>query len=691
MKAFYLFAWLGVYLFSIGESFGVAFADQDLRTSKTLSQVNHIDGHMRPDLGQFFQNSSSYHDFSILENMPLADGNGSYTGGEIFSKVCASCHGFDASGGVLNIPLNTKRDLAAMIEIIEQRMPFGNPQNCDATCAERVGNYIADTFWAEELPEDCSMVKYGARQLKILTKSEYQNSVRDLIGINYNVSESLSADNRVGYFTNNTFTSIVVATYEAYLNVAEEVAAWSADRNFSPLLNCQNFDQNCANRFINTAAPKIFRRTLNSREREIYTNMANGTLTNGDVKAGLQLALAGMLSSPQFLYRHEIGELNRSNGEIDFNAYELTSYEMATWLSFSLTGSTPDATALQKAANNELRNPNNIRAEARRLLNSPRARSTMGNFVGNWLGTDQLENTPKDSEKWPEFQQLIPHLKQEIRENFAEVMLNRNENFGSIYNASWTYLNAPLAEHYGISGISGNEFRRVNVNDRGGILANGAFMSRWGESIETSPIRRSVRVRRRMLCENQPNPPGNIAEGREEQIKKHAEVLRDPRTTNRMKYAIITDTQPCVNCHQEWINPLGFGMEDFNTVGKIRFADLRGNTIDASGILYAPENLSDRDVSISFYGTRELGALFANLPSAQSCVSKNLFRYMMGVGHDSIDNTNPLGPELSSRERDGYACTVQQMTDTMVHQSPFELLVNLGTLETVRYRKNWVR
>lgn len=90
---------------------------------------------------------------------------------------------------------------------------------------------------------------------------------------------------------------------------------------------------------------------------------------------------------------------------------------------------------------------------------------------------------------------------------FSYVMLEPTESFASVYNANYTFVNGPLAQHYGINGVSGNEFQKVATTDRGGILANGAFMARWGESVESSPIRRSVRVRRRMLCQDQPDPP----------------------------------------------------------------------------------------------------------------------------------------------------------------------------------------
>jgi len=231
----------------------------------------------------------------------------------------------------------------------------------------------------------------------------------------------------------------------------------------------------------------------------------------------------------------------------------------------------------------------------------------------------------------------------------------------------------------------------VTTTDRGGLIANGAFMSRWAEDVETSPIRRSVRVRRRMLCQDQPAPPAGIALGREQALEENAAILNDPTTTNRLKYHTITNSEVCETCHREWINPLGFGMEDFNPVGNPRTTDLRGNLIDASGQLYAANSLNDKFNFLPFQGAKGLGDLVATLPGAQSCMAENMFRFMVGVGHDGIDNSVPEGPVLAADEKNGYACEVLDLTNTMMTQSPRDMLEVMGAMDAVRYRKAWAR
>jgi len=625
------------------------------------------------------------------------------SGRDIYAQQCVSCHGA-AGEGVGSFPaINTPRDIPTMSRYIADFMPLGTPAQCDQQCADDVSAYI-ETFWSTNPDPDpnpnpggtaclpSNPTNYGARQLKILTRSEYQRSVEDLLGVDFDAAAGLSEDDKIGLFANNTHTSIVSSSYSNFLLVAEEIAQWSSARDFAPALNCNAMDQSCANTFISDFAPRIFRRPLNSEELGIYTNMADGTLTGGDVKAGITLALEAMLSAPQFLYRHELGEPNPNNPDLDSDGFELTSYEMATFLAYTFTGSTPDQTLLTAASNDLLRTEAEILQQAVRLSGAAGAQDIMGDFVGSWLGTGELDIAAKDDAVWPGFDALVPHMKNEIRANFSNVMLDRNESFSSLYNADFSYLNATLAQHYGIAGVVGSELRRVATPNRGGILANGAFMARWGEAVESSPIIRSVRVRRRMLCQDElPDPPAGTFAARESRLAELSEILRNPTTTNRVKNHLLTEGPPCSSCHLEYINPLGFGMEDFDTVGNLRLNDLNGNVIDAAGELFAPNDYNNTSEIEVFTGSKNLAQVMSLLPSAQSCLSEQMFRYVTGVGHENIDVSNPEAPNLAADERSGYACEIENLTNAMMTESPRAMFERFSTLDAVRYRKAWSR
>ncbi|KZN52819.1 peptide chain release factor 2 [Pseudoalteromonas luteoviolacea CPMOR-2] len=648
-----------------------------------------------PESGEFDYkvialNNSVPSEPSNIERIVVTQTDPVARGMQLYKTGCAGCHGSEA-GGLGSFPaLNTERDIQTMIDIITTTMPYGTPSACDEQCATDIAAYL-QTLWPAPLTCDLALtpVAYGARQLKILTQTEYQNTVEDLLGVNFEVSDGLSPDSQVGFFINNTHASVQPSNYSNYLLVAEELSQWVAENNFSPALNCAAIDEDCANSLVDELAPKIFRRPLTQEELQNYRLIATGFFHNGDIEAGMKLALEGLLSSPQFIYRHELGERNPDNSELDADAFELTSWEMATFLSYTFTGSTPDQQLWQAAERDELRDEDNIIAHANRLAGS--AKSVLGDFVGSWLGTGSLEVATKDQNVYPGFAQLVPAMKAEMNETFSYIMTQQDESFSSFYAANFTFVNQLLAEHYNIAGITGDDLQKVDTTERGGILANGAFMARWAEVAESHPILRSVRVRRRMLCQDQPDPPAGTFEAREQRLAELSDMLQDPATTNRLKYHSLTEGQPCSNCHEKYINPMGFGMEDFDAVGKIRSADNNGNAIDASGVLFAPEKYAEVSDSVAFNGAKQLGAVIADLSSAQSCLPQQMFRYVMGVGHDSVDPSSEEDRRLSETEQIGYMCEIDTLTDAMMQNSPRAMLEKFGSLKSVRYRKAWSR
>ena len=628
---------------------------------------------------------------SNIARVSVTEGNQLVRGQTLYADQCAACHGVQGEGSANFPALDSARDMQTLINYITVNMPINSPGSCDAACAEDVSAFI-QTLWVEQTACNLQLspVSYGARQLKLLTQFEYQNSVEDLLAVDFDAAEGLSADTRIGFFYNNTHSPVTAAAYGNYLLVAEEIAAWSAQRDFAPALSCAAFNDACVDELIDEFAPRVFRRPLTSTEEAAYRALADGSRTGGDRKAAIQLALEALLASPQFLYRHELGEQNPDNPLIDDDAFELTSYEMASFLSYTLVGSTPDRLLLEAAARGELRDEASILAQATRLASG--AEASLSNFVGNWLGTAELELAAKDPAVWPDFAALVPHLKGEINAFFAHVMLSPEEQFSSLYNANYSFLNGPLAAHYGLPGVAGDSFQRVTTGDRGGLLANGAFMARWSEAVESSPILRSVRVRRRMLCQEQPDPPAGTFAAREQKLAELSDFLMQPTTTNRLKYHRLTEDSPCTTCHLEYINPLGFGMEDFDSVGRLRSEDLNGNPIDASGRLFAPNRYSDLHVALPFEGARGLGALLAQQPAAQACLPRQLFRYVMGVGYQDIDSSDPGGAQLVSEvEKSGYACEIDRLQQTMMNSSPRSMLESFGVLQSVRYRKAWPR
>lgn len=651
-------------------------------------------------------------------------------GKAIFEDQCAGCHSGERTTGVFQrgdydaaLESLANRNIfsqTALSTYIAQSMPRGMPNNCGTDCADKVTAYIAswhvlpinpmfaDSTLPRNQPErkalSCSQsTGYGERLVRMLTRQEYANTVRDLFNYTDNsIGSYLPQDREKGNFVNNKDSSIrTEIEYDGVVQLAEEIAQWSKDNNFS-WLGCGNIDDTCAQRLVNEYGSYIFRRPLTNNEKAGvngvagYMNIARGEMTDGDIAEGMKIALGAMLSSPQFLYRHEIG--TDANG-----AYALTSYEMATFLSYTFTRSTPKpgSSLWQAAANNRLNTADAIRQEASKLLDTDAAKEILGEFVHDWLGTRGVLVGNKDANLYNGFNDLKQDMVTELSLLFQNVMLDDNASFADLYAPGKTYLNNRLANHYGVAYPGGNGFVEASPNNRGGLLLSGAFLAYHGDSVESSPIRRATYIRRDMLCQYMPPPPSDVSTSREDKKGSLQEFLDDDRTTNREAFHRITENSTCLECHAELINPLGFGLEDYDTTGRFRTTDHNGNAINAAGNFFSPF------IELHFFGgarstehySFEGGEGFANMLAtgeasglAKSCLAMQVYNYATGIIVDSItESDGPLNEPLEAAERDGYSCDVQDMVGQMDQSSPRAMLEAIGTLDSVRFRKAWSR
>jgi hypothetical protein len=369
----------------------------------------------------------------------------------------------------------------------------------------------------------------------------------------------------------------------------------------------------------------------------------------------------------------------------------LTSYELATFIAYTYTGSMPDALLFEAAANNELQTEAQIEAQIIRLLATDKARLHFAEFAAQWLATDKVVSATKSADLYPDFTPNIRDLMtQEVREIFKHVMFDGTQPVSDIYD-NFTFLNSDLANFYGIAGVSSTDFEKVeNLTNRGGVLTSGAFMAGFAHEEETSPIKRAVAVRERMLCQTVPPMPTDIdlereaADGAlEDFIASHGGVI-----TNRERYGFLTQGEACKGCHEEIINPHGFGMEDFDSIGLTRTAGVNGKAIDDSGQLIGTETLDDGN-TISFSGARELSDYLTTLTTTQNCFAEKGFRFAMGTGHDVFDHVAENAPDLAADEKASYQCGIDKMVDAMSNnnQNARAAFTALGASDFIRYRK----
>ncbi len=648
------------------------------------------------------------------------DAMASLTGQKIWNTTCSnsSCHSLGAKQGVFEEEKLRAKELFTSTELSEyiaKYMPLTDIDACDAECADKVSDYIV-TF--QGLPvknndtangsprnpvivEQCNTAtSIGYQNVRLLTQQQYQNSIEDLLRVDFDVTKQLPIDIDAGSFTNNNQLNVLDSAYISYMNVAETIATWSADQNFSNILQCNSVNASCAQSFVNDVAWKIIRRPLTNNEQQQYLSLAQGDATNGDIKESITLALTALLSSPQFLYRHEIGEPVSGLGS---GVFELTPFELASYISYGFAGTTPDTTLLNAAKNNQLATDQQIEAQISRLLDSATSETLMEDLVHKWLDTEHILIQQKDNSVFQNFPQVAPHMMTELSKMFSHVMLDENEKYESLYNANYTFLNATLAQHYGIDGVSGDQFKKVYNNERGGLLLSGAFLSRWSHTDETNAVTRAVHIRRDMLCQDIPNPPTGVSLSLKDKEGELADFLEDPATTQRMRFHETTEFGSCSACHSEIINPLGFGLEDYDFVGIKRNQDSNGNVINAQGALWSPfaqlqfyDDPNRIQKFSEFTGGKELAEVLAVDPDvsamAKSCLVKQMYSFVSG-----IDSRSLIGSErdevidLSEQEKNSYSCDVMDLVDTLTTQSPRRMLEKMGSLDSVRYRKAWSR
>lgn len=636
------------------------------------------------------------------------------TQGEIeFETQCKFCHVSDEF--ILEVAdYETRGDL---FNYIRDNMPIPTYTDCEGQCAADVTAYMFQRLDAMLVVSQCNPqdpVTYGVRGVRLLTAQEYKNSL-EFLGLAQpgEITEADLADDFVltkSKFPVHNGTIVNKSRAEIFALTAEKLAASAASRIRN---NCSSTTQ-CMSNF-DTIARKLFRRPLTSAETSTYRSMFE---TYGPAD-GMEVALTAAMSSPNFLYRSEIGVPRSSASgaglsnvpflnQADSNSYVLDNYEFATALAFMYTGTTPDDTLLSAAANNRLSTETEISGQIERLLNTDRGRDHMGRFAGYWMRTDDVLEA--DRPDFPDFtDQVKESMAEEARRLFTHVFYDETVPFEDFYGGDFAVVNQTLANFYGdIDFFSGQDigdgWRVVhNLENRGGIITTGAFMTANAGQKMSGPILRAVDIRELMLCHHIDPPPNDLNAQREDLLQQVVSKLQSGNLTSREYFEDITDDPACDICHAEIINPL-FGVEDFDQVGRFRetmrgleYEGTPGNyglQVDASGVLYGINSTKDT-ASVTFHGSKDLGQKLATLALApiRECMAVNAFRWMTGMPLDQISvvkqNDQYVEPQLTQEQVSDFACAKTEIEGAYMDNGSDvkETFKSIGTLELIRFRK----
>lgn len=407
----------------------------------------------------------------------------------------------------------------------------------------------------------------------------------------------------------------------------------------------------CVERILATLARRAYRRPVTARETASLVRFVDLAKSDGhSTEEGLQLAIQAMLVSPNFLFRIE-----RDANPTDPNQiHPVTEIELASRLSYFLWSSMPDDELLGLAESGRLREPGRIRQQIDRMLADPRASALASNFAGQWLETRNLDVAQPDPRKFPEW---TPELRDAMKTEtalFFEHILKENRPVSDFLNATYTFLNDRLAKFYGINGVTGQDFRKVDLaanTERGGVLSHASVLTVSSYASRTSPVIRGKYILTNILgTPPAPPPPDvpNLDEGAVGTTGSMRQQLEQHRTN-----------AVCASCHSR-MDPLGFGLENYDAIGRWRTKD--GNfEVDASGTL--PNGRT-------FSGPAEMRAILSSqLPQFSRTLTEKMMTYALGRGLRSYDarTVDSINRTLAA---EGYR--FQTMIQQIVNSLPFQ-------------------
>jgi hypothetical protein len=456
----------------------------------------------------------------------------------------------------------------------------------------------------------------GPSPLIRLTRTEYDNTVRDLLGDDSNLASSFSADEQLGFFASNAVAPIGTLTFEQYRDAAEQLAE-NARSRIDELSSCDPVaegDATCLTELVTQFGRRAYRRPLSEQEVEAFIALTNSEDAElGWSAASLEyderaaLVIETMLQSPNFLYRVELS--TAPVGKV----VPVTSFEMASRLSYFLWKSMPDDTLLEAAEADALAEPEQLKEQAQRMMQDDRFSRSLESFVTQWLGLTQFSEAVDDLDTSPPFDAALrSSMVAETTLFFEDVVRQGDARMPTLFTSTSSFIDDRLAPLYGLSpsGNSGPVRRELDPTQRSGLLTHASVLAAHSHPAH---IQRGILVRERMLCQPLPPPPDDVP----------AAPQPVPGQSTRERFEQHVADPVCASCHGA-IDPIGFGFEAYDAIGRHRTVD-NGAPVDDHGE-FADTNIPDT----AFQGAVELSGLLASHPDVTRCMSQLWLEFALG-------------------------------------------------------------
>jgi len=499
----------------------------------------------------------------------------------------------------------------------------------------------------------------GLFVIRRLTKVEYGATLHDLFGVDSAIARELPEE-VIGEGYLNTLSPL---QSEQYLSIANEVldqilpagAATlnSAQRRWLGPAPRSGADLRVAARPVAASlARKAYRRPPSDAELDVLLGVFDLGRTNGlAYNDALRLMAKAVLVSPQFLFITPHGEGQPVGGIV-----RLDDYQLASRLSYLLWSTMPDAELSGLADRGKLHDPAVLRLQVKRLLKDPRSRALFDGFGAQWLGLASLEGKTFDTVKFPQMNAEMRLAMYDEARLFFDSIVRENRSVVRFVDSDYTFLNRTLAPIYGLENtVTGSRMRRVKLTDpnRGGVLGMPGVLATTSFPNRTSPVKRGVWVLEQVLGEKVPPPPPNVPALEKQDQKTVAQLTLRQRTELHRTEAV------CANCHKI-LDPIGFGLENFDAIGRWRNRDDTGGAIEAAGELPGGKRFS---------APKDLKAIIAARPKelarnfTEKFLAYSLCRQLEGYDEIVVDHL------METAAKDGYR--LQTLITEIVTSYPF--------------------
>jgi hypothetical protein len=483
----------------------------------------------------------------------------------------------------------------------------------------------------------------GPMPLRRLTKQEYLNTLRDLLGTTgFVTSDPTLPGNELegsGYSWGATLDTNALS---GLMTFAHGVAA---ALDVSSLLHCTagQADRDCVSTWLDSFGLHAYRRPLSADEKSTLLSQYDSSRADLalNLNDAVSLLIETVIQSPYLLYLWELGP---SAPVVDpaTHLIHLNDYELASRLSYAIWETMPDDALLSAASDQELTMDDTaLETQARRMLKDPKARVAIGDFHLQWLHIPDLP--PARTTGTTRFDQTVfSAMRDETAAFAASVIVDGDAQLSTLLNSNVAFVNQYTAPLYGLTGITGDALQQVTLPtaERSGIFTRLAYQTINSDTAESKPPARGKYVLEQLLCSTPPPPPKSVT------------VLPppDPTQTTRQRYE-IHDTQPCASgCHSTF-DPIGFAFENFDWIGQYRATYAGGQPVDASATL----SVASLNLSGSWHDFHELGTWLAASPVAQDCIARQYFRFLVGRQESDDPDTaswNRVSAQYVAENRD---------------------------------------